>query len=54
MRNCDTEANSPIFWEKEQNRAKDLGSVIETRSYLGHVFSAINGLRMFLIGSFFK
>lgn len=26
MRNCDTKATSPIFWEKEQNSVKDIGS----------------------------
>ena len=46
MRNCDTKATSPIFWEKEQNSVKEIGS-----SNLGRPLKAIKGLRMFLIGA---
>lgn len=35
MRNCDTKATSPIFWEKEQNSVKDIGSSNLGRPFLG-------------------
>ena len=53
MRNCDTEANSPIFWEKDKNRVKDLMSVIAARFNLDRAFLAVKGLQMFLIGEVF-
>ena len=53
MRNCDTEANSPIFWEKDKNRVKDLMSVITARFNLDRAFLAVKGLQMFLIGGVF-
>ena len=53
MRNCDTEANSPIFWEKDKNRVKDLMSVIAARFNLDRAFLAVKGLQMFLIGGVF-
>ena len=51
MRNCDTEVNSPIFWEKDKNRVKDLMSVIAARFNLDRAFLAV---KVLVGGVFYK